>query len=428
VKNTLIAGNPVSPFLNRWFPNPNVRISFEEKYREDYRTIYGAIKNWTQIPLEATVQGRILNGYLGHIFLLTPLTLLSLRWPLGRRALPAALLLGSTYTGNLGTRFLLSALPFLSLSLALVLERWRTGLPAVVFHAVLSWPGVAAVTADPYAWRLDRFRWKQAWRLEPEESFLSRAIDAYPMAKMIEEKVPAGARVFTFGGVAEAYTSRDIAIAYQSGLNNALGEILASGIATDMVAATALEFRIAPRNVRRVRLVQTATTPQIWSVSELRVLSPAGKEYPRAQWWRISAAPNPWDVQWAFDDCPVTRWKVWQEAVPGQHIEIDFVRPVELGGLRVEMSSDQPAIRTRVEGETTPGGWEVLAADPASSIPIPPPPQVRRIATNDVKRLGFSHLVVAKDEFLAADLFRNESAWGLTRIGETRHGRLYRIN
>ncbi|MBC7925615.1 MAG: glycosyltransferase family 39 protein, partial [Bryobacteraceae bacterium] len=55
VKNTLIAGNPVSPFLNRWFPNPNVRISFEEKYREDYRTIYGAFKNWTQIPLEATV-------------------------------------------------------------------------------------------------------------------------------------------------------------------------------------------------------------------------------------------------------------------------------------------------------------------------------------------------------------------------------------
>ena len=37
IKNTLFAGNPVSPFYNTVFPNPYVYASFEQQYRDFYR-------------------------------------------------------------------------------------------------------------------------------------------------------------------------------------------------------------------------------------------------------------------------------------------------------------------------------------------------------------------------------------------------------
>ena len=63
-KNAITVGNPVSPFLNRYFPNPNVRISFEEGYRREQRGPDELKSPW-QIPLEVTVRGSLLQGLLG---------------------------------------------------------------------------------------------------------------------------------------------------------------------------------------------------------------------------------------------------------------------------------------------------------------------------------------------------------------------------
>lgn len=427
IKNTLMVGNPFSPFLNRYFPNPYVRISFEDEYREQFKTYYGTVPKASMIPLEVTVQGAKLNGLLGPLFLLAPLGLLALRWPLGRRAWIAAAFLLTTYPGNIGTRFLIPALPFISIALALLFEQWRVGVAAVMFQLLIAWPSVTESYSDKYSWRLDRLRWAAAWRIEPEDKFVERMMPSTRMSKLVDLMVPPDGRVFTFGGIAESYTSRDVDTAYQGGQNNMAGEILAAGMAPDLPTVVSTTFRFAPVQAKRVRLVQTSSTPQVWSVGELRVLSPGGTDYKREQWWRLRASPNPWNVQLAFDDCPVTRWKAWQSSTPGEFLEIDFIKPVELGGIRAETSADEPDVKMRVEVDLGDGKWKPVESQPEVA-GMELPPNARVIAVDDLKRLGYTHLIVDKNEFLAQDIYRNEAAWGLTRLGDTGEARLYKLN
>ncbi|HYL75224.1 MAG TPA: glycosyltransferase family 39 protein, partial [Bryobacteraceae bacterium] len=117
LKNWMWVDNPVSPFANRLFPNPFVHVSFEEGYLKALRS-YG-LASYGQIPLQLTVRGDLLAGFFGPLFLLTPLALLSLRFRAGRQLLLAAVIFALPYAANVGTRFLIPAAPFLSLSLAL---------------------------------------------------------------------------------------------------------------------------------------------------------------------------------------------------------------------------------------------------------------------------------------------------------------------
>ena len=69
VKNWIVVDNPVSPFFNRLFANPYVHVSFEEEYAQGMRN-YPDLKSHWEIPLEATMRGRVLGGLLGPLFLL----------------------------------------------------------------------------------------------------------------------------------------------------------------------------------------------------------------------------------------------------------------------------------------------------------------------------------------------------------------------
>ncbi|MEJ7605387.1 MAG: glycosyltransferase family 39 protein [Bryobacteraceae bacterium] len=322
IKNAVTVGNPLSPFFNKAFPNPYIRISFEEEYVSRHRH-YDALKSAREIPLEVTVRGGMLQGLLGPIFLLAPLSLFALRWPAGRRLIPAAVFFALPFAGNIGTRFLLPSLPFLSIALGLVLSEWRAMAPAVVlFHGLISWPDVVKQYSDPYAWKLDRFRWKQAFRIEPEEVFLKRMVPSYKASKLVEKHVPPDGRVFTYAGLSQAYCDRQFLVAYQGGLNNVLGEILITGFASDMQPLRHWTYRFTPAVVRKLRLLQTVQANDLWSVTEFRVFSGA-TEIPRAK-WRLRASPNPWDVQYAFDNSPVTRWKTFEKATSGMYLEVDL--------------------------------------------------------------------------------------------------------
>src|SRR5207253_6251588 len=140
LKNWLWIGNPITPFGNRLFPNPYVHISFEEDYRR-YQRDYG-ITSIKQFARELTV-GHLLIGVLGPLFLLAPLSLLSLRTQQGRRLLCAGAVFALPYLANIGTRFLIPALPLFSLAMALPLMRFPIVLIALVIaHAVSCWPDV----------------------------------------------------------------------------------------------------------------------------------------------------------------------------------------------------------------------------------------------------------------------------------------------
>lgn len=247
------------------------------------------------------------------------------------------------------------------------------------------------------------------------------------MAQLIEREVPPDGRILTFGGVAEAYTSRDIVVSYQAGFNNVAGDLLATGVAPDLAARQALTFRFPPRMARRVRLVQTAAVPDIWSVSELKVLAHDGTEFPRQTWWRVRSKPNPWDVQFAFDNCVTTRWKAWESSTPGEYLEVDFVRPALIGGLLAEMSGDQHGVRMRVDIEKEDGKWESVSVTPELR-PMDLPADLRRMVTDDLRRLGFTHVVIHRQEFLAPDVEKNAAAWDMTLVGEAPNARLYRLD
>ena len=60
----------------------------------------------------------------------------------------------------------------------------------------------------------------------------------------------------------------------------------------------------------------------MWGINELRFYR-AGQELRRVAAWRLSAWPNPWDVQLAFDNNPVTRWSTWEAYQPGMYVEVD---------------------------------------------------------------------------------------------------------
>jgi 4-amino-4-deoxy-L-arabinose transferase-like glycosyltransferase len=106
LKNWIWLDNPVSPFFNRVFENPHVRVELEDQYRASMKR-FGGHSLGAGTPLELTVRGGQLQGIAGPVFLLAPLAFLG-SW---RMAL-AGVFFAIPWTQNIGTRFLIPALPF----------------------------------------------------------------------------------------------------------------------------------------------------------------------------------------------------------------------------------------------------------------------------------------------------------------------------
>ena len=353
--------------------------------------------------------------------------LLALRWGIGRHALLAAAFFLSTYPANTGTRFLIGAAPFLAFAIGLVVSHWRAVAPLLMlFTVVVCWPSVVPLYANESAWRLDRMFWRAALRLQPESEYLNYHLEDYAPSKLAEGLVPPNRRIFTLGGIAEAYCRREVIIAYQSAYGNTLAEALTAAVVPTYLSDRWWTYEFPRQKTRRLRLVQTGNHDrEMWAVGELRLFSPEG-ELQRNEKWRLRASVNPWEVQRAFDNCPISRWVSAEPARIGQYVEVEFDQPVELVGVRVEASRDQVEGSARVEVEES-GGWRVVARKPvvADGAPVL---RARRLAVDDLKRAGITHISMKKDEFLAPDIARNTAAWGLTKVGAAGTATLYRID
>jgi hypothetical protein len=426
LKNWIIVANPVSPFLNRVFPSPYVRINFEDDYIKQMRWYEGLRSAW-DIPVELTLRGGVLQGLYGPVFLLAPLALLALPNRLARRALFAAILFGLPYVNNVGARFLMGSIPLLSFAMATAFTRWRGLTPALAaFHAVTCWPDIATLYCDPAAWRLDRIRWKQALRIEPEHNYLKRMGQGYEAAILVNQVVPPEGQVLSYGGIAEAYCTRRVLVSYTAGLNNLLGEILTTSVVGPYHPKRFLTFEFPQQELQRIRIVQTAATDQVWSLNEVRLFV-GPQELPRSPTWKIRSSPDPWEVQLAFDNCPITRWRSWEPARPGMFVEVDLGKPTGLSKVQMQSSLDHPATRARLEGEKTSGEWVTLARNPEETIrdlDI----RLRRGGVEDLKRFGVTHIYVNDTDFFVSDVRANVKEYGITQVGTVPGGRLYRLN
>lgn len=427
VKSWIMTGNPVIPFLSGLFPNPYVHPSFVEEWSRNMRH-YGLANYW-RLPFEVTTLGHTTAGFIGPVFLLAPFGLFALRTREGRRVLLCALFFLLPYFGNIGTRFLLPALPLVALAMGIALFTASAGLAAAVLlmHLVFSYPTITPLYHDLDAWTLaPRIPSKAALRRTPEGIWLAERFPDFPIDRMVETHVPARGKVFSLSQYAEAYTTRNLDVAYLSARGEQLQDALFTPLASSVQPVLLQEFAFPPAVLRGVRVMETARAARdIWSVTELRIFA-SGSEIPRAPSWKLSSNPNPWDVSLAFDSNPATRWRTWQAARPGMFLEVGFDAPLLVDSVRLECSPDQYQVKLKVQGLDAAGVWNDLSLLPEISR-RPEPPFLRRSATAELKRAGYRYLLVGSQNFGAEDFRRDPAAWGLRFIDEQRGARLYRI-
>jgi hypothetical protein len=423
LKNWMWIHNPLAPFFNRYFPNPYVAIDFEEDYRSYFR-MYDLASRW-QIPLAVTVKGT-LGGLLGPVFLLAPLGLAALRKPLGRQLWLAALVFGANYFSNIGARFLIPTLPFVALAMAMAL----TSLPGMavtvlLIHAVLSWPAMVAKMVPTGSWRLTLTPRKDAFHLRDPGKYCTDYMRLYPLSKLIDRVTPPGSTVFTFKGLPEAYTSRRILVDYESAGNQAAARIFKSAATGENLPNGRLSFSFSETSLRGIRVRQTAIGGDIWSINELRIFD-GGRELPREAGWRLAAQPNPWGIQEAFDNSPVTFWRTGEAIHPGMFAQVEFGAVRAADRVVLEGPADQYGVRLELDGETADGAWQRLAEQPVRSEGAPYL-GYRLAAMEELKRRGIGYFLCFDDEAWSADLRRDRDLWGIEEVGGAADGRLYRI-
>ncbi len=248
VKNWIEVANPVSPLANRIFPNPYVHISFEDSWRR-FLSNYDLPSRW-QIPLEVTVKGEQLDGFLGPLFLLTPLALLALRFREGRQLLLAGLLFGSARISAILAR---ASLFRWSRSF---LSRWPWRWRICPGCCLRWWPRqrcrlLAGHVSDllhcraPGGSRVSRSRPRCA--LNPRTSISARTPTTKSCACWPMWFLPAS-RIFAIGQGGTSYLPRELLIGYHSAANEVLEDILVdSGGArvTSRCASLKFDFPVA---------------------------------------------------------------------------------------------------------------------------------------------------------------------------------------
>ncbi len=424
LKNWIWVRNPLAPFYNGIFPNPYVTIAFEREYR-DYLLLYDLKSRW-EIPMQVTVHGA-LQGVLGPVFLLSPIALWALRRREGRQLLLAAAVFGASYFTNIGTRFLVPMLPFVALAMALVLSRVpHLALAVVLVHSYLSWPSVVRRYTAQNDWHLRKIPYREALRIKPEDGYLASNLPFYGATRMIERTAAPGSTVFSFTPIPEAYTSRKILVAYQSAGNLISQRTLFTGFIPEFAPVWRLRFAFPRQPVRALRVVQTNTAPDIWSIHELRIFD-GGREWERDPHWRLIARPDPWRLANLMDGKLITFWISGDTLHPGQFVEADFGQAAAADSVRIETSPNQWGIRLHLEGQDAAGAWKPLASQYEVLENAPTPPDLRRTSAEELKRRGIDYLLMFDGEFGADDLQKNAGLWGVRQVAEYQGARLYQL-
>lgn len=304
IRNCIWFHDPIAFFGNSIFPNPYFHVSFEHSFIADNAHINGV--RWRDLPLNLTIGGSKLPQSLGPIYLLAPIALAGLYWPQSRFLVIAALAAGCGYPGNKSARFLIPALPLLSLALGFVLSRLPRGSAVMgciaAANLVFCWPAMVSRMHFQQP-DLANASWSAALRRAPEEQFLTAAAPSYLMARQIESHVPEGQTVFalTGGEVAQAYTTRFILDSFHSASAERAVDLFYMNASSPKWGARRWTVMFPETKVRTLEIVQNAGNPaDMWSIDEIRVWH--GKErLRRSAAWLPDASPNPWDIGFAFD-------------------------------------------------------------------------------------------------------------------------------
>jgi hypothetical protein len=291
----------------------------------------------------------------------------------------------------------------------------------------MGFPDVPSRYAHEHAWRISRIPFRQALRLESEESYLGRKWPGYHVAKLVERSTPKGAVVYSFSPLPDSYTSREVWTSFQSAEGELLRDCLLMQFITDFPPVERHTYSVPEADYEAVRAVQVAPagpTDQ-WTMHEMHLLS-GGSRLPR-EGFQVRAHPNAKEVGLIFDNAPMPRWRSWERMSPGMFVEVRFERPTRLDAIALDVPVDQRAARTVVEGRR-PGdtAWRRLAEQPAIT-GLPVPLGLRRLAVEELKRRGIGYLLVQPGDYMEADFHENALLWGIREVGEQNGARVFRL-
>lgn len=418
VKNWIWLWNPLSPFFNRWFPNPFVHITLENFWREVLRTYQ--LPSLKPLFWIVTVTGQT-GGHVGPVFLLAPVALLALRYPRGRRCLLAAAFFLSTFPANIGGRFLIPALPFVSLGMAYVMEFSAPLLVSLVAASLLfAWPAIIPKYHSPAGdWHIEHMPWQVALQIDSPILFLERRWWGYNVARKINEVVPDNKTLWSNDPLPESYIRRSVMVNYFSADGEKIEDILQTPLVQDFQPLWEHRFRFSPRVLSHLRIVQTGTSGgDVWNVGEARFYDGDDEINPT----HAESNPFPWDIHLAFDHNPVTRWRAWEVLRPGQYIDVIFGdTPARLDRVELYCGHDQWPVRMHLEGS----GLEKDAQ--LETIHLAPGADLRRLATRTIKSLGVDYLLIANNYMSAADMRSDPARWGLREAADVGMGKIYQI-
>jgi hypothetical protein len=429
VRDAYVFGNPFFPFLNKLFPNPWQYEMVEAEFRRMLAHM-SDVQLW-QIPFEVTTGGKLI-GVIGPVFLLAPLAAFSARSRFGRHLLLAAVAFAVTYFANIGSRFLIPALPFLSLALALgILELPRVGnllaLAVVLMHGLLSWPSFMDSWSPGYQWRVDNMNLSAALRITPEKQFLTDHWGDYQAGVMLDRFVPAGDLVYSPDMGQFAYHHRDMVGNFDSSIGRRAFMTFRLPFEPGLALTWKRNLHTAATRLTKLRLVAGTKADVDLRLSEIRFFKGA-KELLRSAEWRLSASANPWEVQKAFDNGRISWWTSGQYVEPGMWLETDFGGPVEIDRIQIEQNADQrwTSIRPAVWGERT-ASWSDLSFREAGT-EEPAPKDVRMEVRDELKQMGIRWILIREGNAAARSLRTDSPNWGMTEIGATTGFQLWRLD
>jgi hypothetical protein len=398
IRSAILTGNPVAPLFNSLFPNPFFHISSERELAHYLRT-YGDIP-WTSIPLQLTVHGDALQGLLGPLWLAAPIGLLALRTHHGRILWLAAILAGAPWILNIGTRFLMPALPFLALALMVSLPRALL-LSFVFTHAILSWPYI-----------IPRYAAKGAWALGMTQPGPERAL-----ARLIETNTPAVARILDLANAPAAITPRNLINAWQT----AQGDRLVRSLTPPTLIEWRTELPTQSFSAIRARFASDQPGPIAIHEIELPGLTPDIL-------WTIRAWPNIWESPLALDGNLASSWATWQPLRKGMFYEVDFSSTQRLTEIAVIAANSARTAKLELWGRDK-GTWRAIPIPqrPANRAPL----NLRRSAMRYLRREGITHILapIDTDAFgqIGVAMRANPADWNLEIIAELGNVALYRI-
>ena len=161
---------------------------------------------------------------------------------------------------------------------------------------------------------------------------------------------------------------------------------------------------------------------------ELRIFD-GDREWARDPHWRLTAHPDPWRLPNLLDGKLTTFWICGDTLRFGQFVQMDFGQAEQADSVRIETSPNQWGIRLHLEGQDAAGVWRPLPSQPEFS-GVPPPPTLRRLVAEELKRRGIDYLLMfdgIDGDFGGDDLLKNMDLWGVRQVAEYKGARLYQL-